>query len=165
MCRQRSDIAFPNWLPGCNCLDCIRAQTLNAEQRTAFTSPSKAIRDAFAGTQSTYGAIKLVKDWQELPSGQYSAMNVNIAEFQYAVCSGAGGTIFFKDENLAKVYAAREINRGNELSMTICKLVPVARIQPKSLDVDITDLADPASGSVALNAGDIQQSGSVDNNG
>lgn len=91
-------------------------------------------------------------NFDQLPVGQFSAVNANIADMPYAVCSGAGGTVFFKDEQLAKVYAAREVNRGNELSMVICHLVPIARVEPKSLAVDFTPL-DP-QGKPALESGE-----------
>lgn len=87
-------------------------------------------------------------NYDQLPQGKFSALNVNIADMPFAVCSGAGGTVFFQDEHLAQTYAAREVNSGRELSMTVCKLVPVSRVQPKSLSVDITPL--DADGKPAL---------------
>lgn len=65
----------------------------SASMRDAWDSKTEAnrrygaIRDAFAAPSPT-GAQRM--GWDELPNGQYSALNVNIAEMPYAVCSGAG---------------------------------------------------------------------------
>lgn len=98
------------------------------------------------------GGENRMSNFDQLPTGKFSALNVNIADMPYAVCSGAGGTVFFQDEQLAKTFAAREVNSGRELSMTVCKFVPVARVQPKSLSVDITPL--DAQGKPALESGE-----------